>query len=88
MLNFYEYHNGDLDHHEIYDFPISRLYAIRIMNPHMDYSSIIHIIKKIPLHAYYYSRLYMRSRWYEAEPYIKTDPNVWSLYCCWFEIND
>ncbi len=80
MLNFYDYHNGDLDNQDIYDYPISRMHAIRLGNPHEDYSDITHIIKKIPEYAYHYAKNVLKGRWIEAEPYIIKNPQWASNY--------
>lgn len=87
MLNFYDYHNEYLYNHLKYQYPISRLCTIRSGNTHIDYSNILHIIKKNPRYAYWYAKLYRKGRWVEAEPYIMKDTMYASAYS-WFFMNE
>lgn len=72
-MNFYNYYSGELNFYDKYNPLIVRAAAGRLGG--IDFSPILHIIKKNPKLAFRHAQRIIKGRWYEAEPYIMKDPN-------------
>lgn len=80
MINFYKYHQGELDNRDLYaDLLVDA--PILVTRPNIDVDPILHIIKKSPRYAYRYAKYRLQNgRWVEAEPYIMKDPQYAHYY--------
>ncbi len=75
MINFYLYHNDDLDNCSIYQQPLSYMGFNHAFN---GFEKIMHIIRKDPYHATLFACYKINGRWPEAEPYIMKNP-YWAV---------
>lgn len=87
MMNLYNLHNKPkkLDFYQKYALPIKQICDVNLMEQYKehDYQPVLHIIKKDPVHAYYYAIRVHDERWIEAEPYIMKDP----IYAAFYSAN-
>lgn len=79
MINFYNYYNDRLDCHDEYSQLLTHLDSSSYREQ-VDWTPILHIIKRIPKHAYFYAREIIKGRWLEAEPVIMKDMFYNSYY--------
>ena len=80
MINLYELHKNPkkLEKYKNYGYLITSLID-EDYNINFNYGPILHIIKKAPEQAYWYTRLMMHGRWEEAERYILKD--IYFAFC-------
>lgn len=77
MINYYLYHNDELDNHHL--SKLLQRVSFYELEQRYDYSPILHIIRKSPKHAFFYARDFKGARWLEAEKYIMKDS--YYAYC-------
>lgn len=78
MINFYRFHNDELDCHLKYSDEITTFLDSYELN--VGSCNILHIIMKDPYYAYEYSMGVLNGRWEEAEPYIMKDAETAYYY--------
>lgn len=80
MINFYEYHKVKLDDYDLYaksfiEFD-NYIADLTLVTPSeypvddLDFTPILHIIRRCPVFAYLYARGFKKGRWLECEPYM------------------
>lgn len=83
MINFYTFYNKTGLDFEEYSPLIDKLKGMTAYDIYtIELEPIKNIIKRIPKHAYWYSRDVIKGRWSEAEKYIITDTQ-WSYCYAW-----
>jgi hypothetical protein len=80
MINFYEYHNGQLEDYDKYGIALDNVcFYHKTKQGHL-LESILHILQKDPWGAFIYAKHIVGGRWLEGEPTIMNSPSYSFVY--------